>query len=102
MYYSIDAECSNCSFSGKIEIKKGILVEDSLPRTKCPTCGCKTLGKKVVSVIPRRIEPIPLDIPPYYPKKKKFPNPDVVWCEKKHRYGTGLKIQANKQLMVLN
>lgn len=37
--YKAQAKCENCGWSGKLEVKKGILVEEEL----CPECGCMTL-----------------------------------------------------------
>jgi predicted RNA-binding Zn-ribbon protein involved in translation (DUF1610 family) len=41
--YKIDANCTNCDFSGEVEIPKGKTLEE----ISCPTCGNKkSLTKK--------------------------------------------------------
>lgn len=40
--YEVNASCSNCGYTGTIEVQKG----QEVPRREtCPNCGCDTLSK---------------------------------------------------------
>lgn len=40
--YKIETYCTNCNFTGPIDIEKGKFVADK----ECPSCGNKSLEKK--------------------------------------------------------
>jgi hypothetical protein len=92
--YTISCICSNCDFSGSVELKCGQLAT-SVSEQECPNCGCKTLRKANKStdidllhrreIHPWRNPPhLPLiqtDYPPDYPSPA---HPDLspkVWCQ---------------------
>lgn len=39
--YKLDVACTNCEYSGTVDIKRGSL----LTQRACPSCGCATLRK---------------------------------------------------------
>lgn len=47
--YSVYTSCSNCDFTGEVNLPKGTLIKDVLQSIKCPTCGCETLTKSTKS-----------------------------------------------------
>lgn len=59
--YSIDLVCSNCNYSGLVEIQKGKTVESALITLNCPTCGCSTLRKRgsMIKSVPLITERLP-------------------------------------------
>jgi hypothetical protein len=55
--YQIDVQCANCSFTGQLDVPRGIAIPKGapLPRTdiisgECPTCGCVAL-KRVLTFV---------------------------------------------------
>lgn len=39
--YSVRVKCFNCGLKKRIEVQRGVRVDDS----KCPNCGCRSIDK---------------------------------------------------------
>jgi len=85
--YSIQVKCSNCGYSGTVEILKGVRVEDE----RCPICGCRTLHKSGFTFPDYPIKPVPYPYHPYPTEPyltPSYPRPHLeegqrYWCEER-------------------
>jgi len=39
-YYDGSFICSNCGWSGAIQVEKGVKLDDAADEADCPNCGC--------------------------------------------------------------
>jgi len=42
-YYPGNFYCSNCGWSGVMEIEKGTTMNEAADNAECPNCGCETI-----------------------------------------------------------
>lgn len=76
-HYYANVSCSNCNYSGGLNIKKGTKITEE----SCPNCGCKTLSPSMtITSTPWTYQP---PITYYYDGTAKpvWPTtPPIVYC----------------------